>query len=153
MAVRAAPTRWAVLYAAREYGKNEVLTYYGGEDLGPSYVRVGDSRKKQVGEGMHEWERRKRGGGGKHTMIVDGRVIDGIHSNTGAQYANTKHGELMKASASYNARICGTGGTLRTKTRVRAGEEILFSYHVGRSFWESELQNSTGGGGGRREGV
>ena len=41
------------LYAAREYKKGEVLTYYGGEDIGPRYECNG-SKQRRAGAGMRE---------------------------------------------------------------------------------------------------
>ena len=118
------------------YKKGELLTMYGGMSLGPRHAHDnGDGREwKDKGSGYTRWEQQKVAGVGQHTMRIDDAIVDGTRCNTGAQYINMIKGEGMRA-ARYNAKLGAVGGRLRATHDIQVGEEILYSYHVGASYW------------------
>ena len=117
------------LIAARTFKSEEIITIYTCIDIG---AIAGETDEYTGYYTMESMERRTKGNTGRHVMGIDGRLIDGYMGFAGAQYINSAY--RAPPGWCHNARMRdgGTIAVLKGKT-IRAGDEILMSYHAG--YW------------------
>lgn len=98
------------LFAAREYNTGDNMTVYMGQDVGSVHAPPGVDTVA---------------GQSEHLMAVKGRLIDGLHGASGAQFINSAY--RLHTGQRNNAKFCRTGTIKATKT-IKAGQEILMAY-------------------------
>ena len=119
------------LYATRRYESEQLITVYGGDDIG---AYNGDDDDHKGYRTMQAMADRRDGQGddgnrGRHVMEVEGRLIDGYNGVTCAQYANAAY--QVPSSIGVNKAEMLANGTIRVMKGkvINPGEEILFAYH------------------------
>jgi hypothetical protein len=98
------------LYAAQDYKARQSIVVYVGEDMkevtNPPPV---DTMARQS----------------EPVMAVGGRLIDGLHGVTGAQYSNAAY--HLPNKQTNNAKFTNTG-TINTTKNIKIGREMLMAY-------------------------
>lgn len=100
------------LFAAREYNTGDNLAVYMGQD-------VGSARDPPCVDTV--------AGQSEHVMAVKGRLIDGLHGASGAQFINAAY--HLHTGQRNNAKFCNTG-TIKATKIIKVGQEILMAYGV-----------------------
>jgi hypothetical protein len=93
------------LFAAKEYKARQNVAVYMGQD-------VGDATTPLAGQS-------------EHIMATGGKLIDGMHGASGAQYSNAAY--HLNTGQIHIEKFTSTG-TMVTTTKIKKGQEILMEY-------------------------
>ena len=102
------------LFAARDYAKGEHVAVYMGVDMGKS----GTPESRAAQERLAAVKR------ADHVMEIAGRLVDGRHGISGAQYINTAKGVTGRADNAHFAKPTGSVRATAAKG-IAAGTEIF----------------------------
>ena len=124
IALSGIPTAGKGLYTAIDIYKGEIIAYYQGEKLTLEEAAF----------------RRAKDENAYFISLMDGTIMDSMHSNCFAKYANDPAGNInigVKSNAvisiDEDELIC-----LIAKRKINAGEEIFCSY--GKKYWKNNFK-------------